>query len=318
LTKCQYFLAERASEARLPTISAYVLLAESNPKHTLTLSGIWKSLSTVLGTATTLVGTFVAAKCSARYAALVAESSPPTMTSPSSFRSRHVLAAAAKCSGVCRRNRPVPRRWNPPWFRSGFRVSEVTSVQRLRTSPSAPPRKPMSAGSPFARENLRARQSNMPAATLWPPAAGPPLKSRPRRAAPPGPGPRTGLERVSGEGAAEASVTLKVGVDAVLGNTSGSARRIKRPPRSPTSSDARRACSANVGAGSSAATSSATSSSLNVNCNSSPAKHRARAGSYAKRCLARGERSSMDFGGGRRDASERRYARRDARRGGAR
>ena len=209
-------------------------------------------MSTVLGTMTTFAGTFVAAKCSARHAALVAESSPPTMTSPSSFSartsSRRPRSASACAGGTdrCRGGgtRSVHERLQGlggdlrPALAHALRASEETDERGLA----------------FAREPARQAVEHAGGRQAAGGGAAAEEQTEARGAAGPGT-PRTGLERVSGEGAGEASVTLKVGVDAVLGNTSGSARRIKRPPRSPTSSDARRACSANVGTGSSAATS---------------------------------------------------------------
>ena len=71
LTKCQYFPADRASEHRLPIVSAYTPLALSNPNDT-PMPPPLRSSSIVLGTPTTAVrqpGS--AARCSARNAALV-------------------------------------------------------------------------------------------------------------------------------------------------------------------------------------------------------------------------------------------------------
>ena len=260
----------------------------------------------VFGTPTTAVRIPSAAKCSARYAAFVFESSPPTTTTPSRRRSAHVLAAARKCASVSNRRRPLLRRWNPPWLRCGAIAAASRGVHRFSTRPAGPPRKPTSAKSSGKR---RERQSNIPAATLCPPGAGPPLKSRPRRT------PRragTGRTRSAGASARTSGLRWNVGVSLVSGKTWWSARTIRRPPRSPTSSEARRRCSAGVGAGSSVETAPGVDRPVPVpeaSCTAyrkntvSAARHSGRTGSYASRARCSGERSSMDIAGGRGEAA---------------
>ena len=104
--KCQYFRSDLQSELRLPISVAKAMQAEWYPKGICSSPGTWRSPSMVLGMPMTWVPD--SRRFSARKAALVLESSPPTTTRPSSFRAAQVCRHCSIFWGVSILSRPVP------------------------------------------------------------------------------------------------------------------------------------------------------------------------------------------------------------------
>ncbi len=108
------------------------------------MASFLRSPSMVLGTPTTAMGSPLEAKNSARRAAFVFESSPPTTTTASSLRRLAVSRALANCSGVSILVRPEPMRSKPPVLRYLSTSAESMSMHLSSTKPPGPPRKPKS------------------------------------------------------------------------------------------------------------------------------------------------------------------------------
>ncbi len=110
-----------------PISSLYVFVAVSKPNE-VSIASFFKSPSIVLGTPITLVEIPLFTKCSAKRAAFVLESSPPTTTSASSAIRVTVCAAAANWDSLSILVRPEPMRSKPPVLRYASTRSAHISI----------------------------------------------------------------------------------------------------------------------------------------------------------------------------------------------